>query len=87
MMKKPAVERGSERPVKKEKRTRSKKDKSFSLHEHIAELQRQMGTHFSPNGRNPGDVAWRGPCENGKQMVCRFDDSMMPSLCGPEPCA
>jgi hypothetical protein len=60
-------------------RTGGKKGKKFNLHSHIAELQRQMGTHFSPRGQSPGGVAWKGPCENGTQMVCRFDDAMMPT--------
>ena len=68
-------------------RTRASKTKKFNLHQHIAELQRQMGTHYSPAGQAPNDVAWRGPCENGTQMVCRFDDDMQPSKCAPEPCA
>jgi hypothetical protein len=60
----------ADKPVKRQKATRPKKGKSFNLHEHIAGLQRQMGT-----------------CENGKQMVCKFDDSMMPSDCSPENCS
>jgi hypothetical protein len=77
----------ADKPVKRQKATRPKKGKSFNLHEHIAGLQRQMGTHFSAENKSPGDVAWKGPCENGKQMVCKFDDSMMPSDCSPENCS
>jgi hypothetical protein len=77
----------ADKPAKRQHATRPKKGKPFILHEHIAALQRQMGTHFSAENKGPGDVAWKGPCENGKQMVCKFNDSMMPSDCGPENCS
>lgn len=64
----------------------SQNPQKFNLHQHIAAVQRQMGTHFSPEGKQPGDIAWTGPCENGSQMVCRFDQDMQPSDCKPEPC-
>jgi hypothetical protein len=62
------------------------KAEPFNLHQHLANLQLQMGIFHSPEGKKPGDVAWRGPCEGKTQMVCRFDNDMQPSNCGPEKC-
>jgi hypothetical protein len=68
-------------------RKATRRPKAFDLHSHLANLQRQMGTLYSTAGQGPGDVAWRGPCEGGTQMVCRFDRDMLPTDCKPEPCA
>jgi hypothetical protein len=62
-----------------------KKMRNVSL-KAMKSAEKSAGVMLSAVGANPGDVAWVGPCIDGRRRVCYYDANMQPSDCHSEPC-
>lgn len=59
--------------------------KTFDLSE-ASKATKVAGVTLSQKFASPGDIAWIGPCEDGKKIVCYYDPNLDPKDCHTVPC-